>query len=442
MGRIAIESSGRVFPIASSTSSSSASSILGTTIPLLSQHVIGRDTLMAAGLTRYPTTPGHTNIACQGIDALMSLPLPTYLKIMHTAQQVSATISSGYSSHRCGLTCDGSGTISLIPLHGLGKDWKAVVHNEEEYNAIFPGYLTSKNGPKMTEDFLEEIRSRIAATTGITEPFNNHFDGGVSNQNIFARIVRGELPQWRIWEDELYVAFLTPFGNTPGFTVLVPRKHLGSDIFAFEDEDFAGIVQAAHKVAQYLKKALCVERCGMFFEGYEIDYTHVKLIPVHDHVTPQGQHFSPIALSAPFQTIYNGYLTTQYGPLAADLDFMADKAKQLRDLHAQRNQIVAPKSWQRPSTHSLQALQSPWYTAVFALQDTLFHASVNFFKTVVGYKYSLVPVMTDSISSPMGLGSDSEPVHVNLCGQDTYLADSMQFALEYALRVEEGLKGA
>ncbi len=42
----------------------------------------------------------------------------------------------------------------------------------------------------------------------------------------------------------------------------------------------------------------------------------------------------------------------------------------------------------------------------------------------------------------MGLGSDSQPVHVVISGQDTYLADSMQFTLEYVLRIEEGLKGA
>jgi asparaginyl-tRNA synthetase len=46
-----------------------------------------------------------------------------------------------------------------------------------------------------------------------------------------------------------------------------------------------------------------------------------------------------------------------------------------------------------------------------------------------------LPVTTTSISSPMGIGSDSEPVLVNLCGVDTYLADSMQFALEYACRL-------
>lgn len=442
IGHIAIESSGRVIPTAFCTSSSLTSSVLRTTVPLLSQHIIHRDTLLAAGLTRYPITPGHAVVDCHGVDELMSMPVSTFLKVMHTVRQVSATLISGSITHRCGLACDGSGVISLLPLHDLNQDWEAVIHNEDEYYVTFPGYLTSKNGPKIADTVLEETRSRIAATTGIAESFNNHFDGDASDQNMFARIVRGEIPQWRIWEDEGYIAFLTPFANTPGFTVLVPRKHLGSDIFKLEDEEFSKIIQATHKVAQYLKKAFDVKRCGIFFEGFEIDYAHVKLIPVHNRFTSQRQLFHPIAVSAPFQRSYEGFLTTQFGPLASDLDSIADNARQLRELHSQRTRIVAPKTWQQPSRHSIQALQSPWYAAVFALQDTLFHATISFFQSQLGYKYTLVPLTTDSISSPMGLGSDSQPVHIVLFDQDTYLADSMQFSLEYVLRIEEGLRGA
>lgn len=54
----------------------------------------------------------------------------------------------------------------------------------------------------------------------------------------------------------------------------------------------------------------------------------------------------------------------------------------------------------------MEALQSPWYTAVFALQDTLFHTTTFFFQSQLEYKYTLVPVETDSISSPIGLGPD------------------------------------
>ena len=193
MGDIVVESSGRVFPTASCTASSSKSSVLPATIHLLSQYVLYQDTLVVAGLTRYPITPSHAVVVCRGVAELMSLPLPTFLKVMHTVRQVSATLNFGLSTHRCGMACDGSGALSLIPLHGLSKDWKAIVHNQEEYNALFPGYLTSKNGSKMADAFLEETRFRIVVITGISKPFNNYFDGEALNQNIFARIIRGEL---------------------------------------------------------------------------------------------------------------------------------------------------------------------------------------------------------------------------------------------------------
>ncbi len=299
---------------------------------------------MVAGLTRYPITPGHAVVACHGVNELMSLSLPMFLKVMHTVRQISATLVSAMSTHRCGLTCDGSGVISLIPLHGLSKEWEAVIYTEEEYNSSFPGYHTSKEGPKMADAFLEQTRSRIAAITGIQQPFNNHFNGDASNQNIFTRIIRGEVPQWRIWEDESHVAFLTPFGNTPGYTVLVPRKDLSSDIFGLEDIDFKEIVQAAHKVAQHLKEAFCAKRCGIFFENFAIDYAHVKLIPVHDRFTPQGKLFNLIAPPAPFKKAYDGFLTTQFGPLASDLGLLADSAKALRELHIHRTGTAVPKT--------------------------------------------------------------------------------------------------
>ena len=441
-GRIAIESSGRVFPVASCTPDGPVASVLSTTIHVLPQHIIYHDRLVTAGLTRYPITPGHAVVVCHGVEELFSLPLLKFLDFMYTARLLSETLISGSNAQRCGLTCNGSGILSLLPLYGLTKDWKPVICSEEEFNASYPGYLTSKNGPRMADSSLNETRSRIAEITGIFGSFDKQFEGDTSDQNLFARIIRGEVPQWRIWEDTSHVAFLTPFGNTPGCTVLVPRRHLSSDIFQLDDDDFTAILKAAYKVAQYLKNALGVKRCGIFFEGYEINYAHVKLIPVHMKLTAQGRNFNPIAATASFSKTYEGFLTTQSGPLASDLDSMTSSAKHFRNLHTQKNLIAAPKTWHQPSSHSLQALQSPWYAAVFSLQNSLFHASISFFQRQLQFKYALVPVTTDSVSSPMGLGSDSQPVRVALFDQNTYLADSMQFTLEYVLRMEKALSGA
>ncbi|XP_028454911.1 uncharacterized protein LOC114569287 [Perca flavescens] len=69
------------------------------------------------------------------------------------------------------------------------------------------------------------------------------------------------------------------------------------------------------------------------------------------------------------------------------------------------------------------------------------YSTVEYFHSSCQYSYAFTPLTTDTISSPMGLGSDSEPVSVNLLGQDIYLADSVQFVLEYFLCFQDNLPG-
>lgn len=96
--------------------------------------------------------------------------------------------------------------------------------------------------------------------------------------------------------------------------------------------------------------------------------------------------------------------------------------------------LTPPGSWRDPDTHFLTVMDSPWYTALVDLQDTITSATVGFWAER-GLRFGHLPVTTGSVSSPMGLGSDSLPVKVDLFGAPTYLADSMQFGLEYLCRL-------
>lgn len=99
--------------------------------------------------------------------------------------------------------------------------------------------------------------------------------------------------------------------------------------------------------------------------------------------------------------------------------------------------LVKPlDTWQAPHEHYLKALNDPWYKMLVLFQDA-FHRATTLFWMKHDVKNIYLPVTTGSISSPMGLGSDSSPVKVNLQGVDTYLADSMQFSLEYGCRFAE-----
>lgn len=95
------------------------------------------------------------------------------------------------------------------------------------------------------------------------------------------------------------------------------------------------------------------------------------------------------------------------------------------------------KSWKNPITHAVSAVNSEWYKLITELQSEFVHSTVNFCSKR-DMIFTLLPVTTGSVSSPMGLGSDSKPVKVNILDQETYLVDSMQFYLEYSCRLHQG----
>lgn len=276
---------------------------------------------LIASLHRAPCTPGVTEItrkSVTGLSSIFRLSLDDYKDIFLVARKVACLLCQKIPVQRCALLAeprrDGEATVKLIPLHGLGTTWKPHLSSDPEYNADYPGYTTSKNGPRTDDDELSKIQRKIWAQLKSPRSDSYHFYGTPKDENLFARIVRGEEQQWRVWEDEDYVAFLTPFPNRPGFTVVVPRRHLSSDIFGLDEHEYVKLVLAARKVVAVLTKALDVEDCAIIFEGFEIDYAHVKLIPFS---TSLG---GKVASDTVFFSQYEGYVTSKNGPSASAED--------------------------------------------------------------------------------------------------------------------------
>ncbi|MFF3787731.1 amino acid--tRNA ligase-related protein [Streptomyces sp. NPDC001933] len=94
---------------------------------------------------------------------------------------------------------------------------------------------------------------------------------------------------------------------------------------------------------------------------------------------------------------------------------------------------AAPPLWSDPGRY-LDLMDSPWGRTLVTVQDALSYATARFW-AARGVPTLHLPVTTGAISSPMGLGSDSQPVKARMFGRDVYLADSMQFALEYGCRL-------
>ena len=97
---------------------------------------------------------------------------------------------------------------------------------------------------------------------------------------IFSRIVAGEIPCYKIAEDEKYFAFLDINPLAEGHTLVIPKAE-GDYIFDMSDEDYSGLTLFAKKVAKAIEKAIPCKRVGVAVMGLEVPHTHIHLIPIN-----------------------------------------------------------------------------------------------------------------------------------------------------------------
>ncbi len=133
---------------------------------------------------------------------------------------------------------------------------------------------------------------------------------------IFDKIVRNEIESRIVWEDSNHMAFLTPFPNTPGLTVVIPKKNIGDYVFKLSDEEYTEFLLATKKVANILEKAFETNRVALVFEGTGVAYVHAKLYPLHGPLADQTDVWSE---TTEFVEEYRGWLTTLEGPKMDDL---------------------------------------------------------------------------------------------------------------------------
>lgn len=136
----------------------------------------------------------------------------------------------------------------------------------------------------------------------------------MSEPTVFDKIVSGEIPSYKVWEDDSYVAFLTRWPNTPGFTVVVPKTNPGDNYLDVDEAAFTDLLLAARKVADILRKAFNTYRVGLVIEGEGVPYLHVKLIPMHG-VTKEKRSYKHEEF---FTDTYEGFLNTGNGPEMSD----------------------------------------------------------------------------------------------------------------------------
>lgn len=96
---------------------------------------------------------------------------------------------------------------------------------------------------------------------------------------IFCKIVAGEIPGVKIWENEDFVAFLDAFPACTWQTLVIPKKHYDSDIFVMDSHIYTSFMLTVKHVVSLLKKWLGVERVGSVVEWLQVPHAHVKLYP-------------------------------------------------------------------------------------------------------------------------------------------------------------------
>ncbi len=145
----------------------------------------------------------------------------------------------------------------------------------------------------------------------------------MSEPTLFDKIVSGQIPSYKVWEDDKYLAFLTPWPNTPGFTVVIPKQNPGDNYLDVDEAAYTGLMLAAKKVADILRKAFDTYRVGLVLEGEGVPHLHVKLIPMHG----LGKQSGGVKHEPSFSQTYRGYLTTTEGPKMSDEELQAIQKK-------------------------------------------------------------------------------------------------------------------
>jgi histidine triad (HIT) family protein len=152
---------------------------------------------------------------------------------------------------------------------------------------------------------------------------------------IFCEIIKGKIQTPGIfWEDKTFMAFLSTWPSTEGFTVVVPKKHYASDVLAMPDPVLKKFIIAGKNVSKILLKHYSdVGRVGLIMEGTGVDHAHIKLIPMHgtEHMK-RGEWKQILSNRSDYFKKYEGYLISTDGP-KGDLKQLKSLAKKLKAIH-------------------------------------------------------------------------------------------------------------
>src|SRR5690606_738197 len=106
--------------------------------------------------------------------------------------------------------------------------------------------------------------------------------------SIFTKIVRGEIPSYKIAEDRDHYAFLDINPNTAGHTLCIPKKEVDK-VLDLDEDSYMELMRFSRKVALALQRAVPCKRVGLSVIGLEVPHLHVHLTPLHPMAAAASQ---------------------------------------------------------------------------------------------------------------------------------------------------------
>lgn len=117
----------------------------------------------------------------------------------------------------------------------------------------------------------------------------------MNQESIFTKIIKGEIPSHKIYEDDLTLAFLDIHPVALGHTLVIPKKQI-EFVWDLPDQDYQSVMATAKKAALRLREVLGVDFVGERIVGVDVPHAHVQLIPfntVAEFIAPQDMQTEP-----------------------------------------------------------------------------------------------------------------------------------------------------
>jgi len=117
----------------------------------------------------------------------------------------------------------------------------------------------------------------------------------MNNKSIFKRIIDGDIPAYKIYEDDKVIAILDIHPIHQGHTLVIPKVQV-DHIWDLTSEDYDYLWKISNKIGSHIKKTIGSPRVGIVVEGFGVPHTHIHLIPIYkgnDLKLPQDMNADP-----------------------------------------------------------------------------------------------------------------------------------------------------